>query len=64
MFDDSVRMSLTVIASSPCTCESWRRSPPFVYTFCHGTVKTVSGVTVPSLSAAEIVMTLPTEPGS
>ena len=29
-----------------------------------GTVKYVSGVTVPSFSAPEIVMTLPTEPGS
>ena len=64
MFDDSTRICSTFITSSPWTCESWSRSPRFVYTFCHGTTNAVSGVTVPSLSAPEIVITLPTEPGS
>ena len=64
MFDDSTRICSTLITSSPCMWESCSRSPRLVYTFCHGTTNVVSGVTVPSLRAPAIVITLATEPGS
>ena len=64
MFDDSVRIWSTVIGSGLCTWESWSLSPCLVRTISQGTVNDVTGVTVPSLRAPDIVITLPTEPGS
>ena len=61
MFDDSTRICSTVINSSGCWCESVIRSSANSR---HGTTNVLSGVTVPWLSAAAIVITLATEPGS
>ena len=62
MFDDLTRICATVSHSSGCGSASASRSSP--HSSRHGTLKTVSGVTAPSLSAAATVITLATDPGS
>ena len=62
MFDESIRIFETDMGSVGCCSASVSRSS--AYCLRQGTSKYVSGVTRPSLSALEIVMTFATEPGS
>ena len=62
MFDDSTKMCSTDISSSGCWWESLIMSSANFLR--HGTTKVESGVTVPWLRPAAIVITFATEPGS